>query len=72
MHTPQASHISHMNLPTYNIRATAQWENVQKNEIDAGSGIMQHLEDFPIIPFENFNTYNSPYIFPERNLTFSK
>ena len=30
-------HISHMNLPTYNIRATAQWGKI---ETGAGSGIM--------------------------------
>ena len=41
-----------------------------KNETDAGSGIMLHLEDFPIIPFENFTTYNSPCIFPEMYPTF--
>ena len=30
------------------------------NMTDAGSGIMRHLEDFPIILFENLSTYNSP------------
>ena len=26
----QASHISHMNLPTYNVRPTAQWKKQQQ------------------------------------------
>ena len=36
------------------------------------SGVMSHLENFPIIPFENFNTCNTLYIVTEMNLTFSK
>ena len=40
--------------------------------MDAGSGIMRHLDDFQIIPFKTVNTYNSPYVFPELHLTFPK
>ena len=49
----------------------AQQKNT-KNEMDAGSGIMSNLEDYQTIHFENFNTYNLPYSFPEIHLTFSK
>ena len=42
-----------------------------KNETDAGSGIIGHLDDFQIIPFETFYTSNSPYMFPGMHLSFS-
>ena len=54
IHIQQVSHISHMNL----LR-----KMTTKNEMDADSGIMGHLDYIPIIPFENFNTYSSPYYF---------
>ena len=40
--------------------------------MDAGSGIMQHLNDLQIILFKDFITYNSSYVFPEMHLTFSR
>ena len=43
-----------------------------KNEMNASSGIMGHLDVFQIIPFKPFNRYNSPYMFPEIHLTFSR
>ena len=58
----ESSNIQHQGYSTMGNMPT-------KNETDA-SGIMSHLDDFQIIPFENFNKYNSPYIFPEMNFTF--